>query len=97
MVQMAVRNLEINDRTVPNAFVITGDGKTTLQSYKSTVCVVYRENSQRVVVLGSRWNYSNTTRRHLYAFLEQEAFGKLNGKEVQKRIDNGTFHYDENM
>jgi len=51
-----------------NQFVITGDNKVVFQSYNST-CAVINEDGD--LILGYDWDYSKTTMKHLYLFLEE--------------------------
>ena len=50
-----------------NQFVITGDNKIVFQSYNSTCAVINRKGD---LILGTDWDYSKTTLKHLYLFLE---------------------------
>ena len=56
-----------------NQFVINKNGIVYFQSYESPICRI--ENNK--VTLTSDWDYSNTTRKHLYIFLEQNYKGYL--------------------
>lgn len=50
-----------------NQFVIYGgDAIVTLQSYNSIVAKI---NKKGTLIFGNDWNYSNTTLKHLYLFL----------------------------
>lgn len=50
-----------------NQFIIYGgDAMVTLQSYNSIVAKI---NKQGTLILGNDWNYSKTTLKHLYLFL----------------------------
>lgn len=56
-----------------NQFVVTDDyGNIYLQSYNS---VVARIANDRTLTLGTDWNYSNTTLRHLYRFIDEYGCG----------------------
>lgn len=51
-----------------NQFVIFGgDAIVTLQSYNSIVAKI---NKKGTLIFGNNWNYSKTTLKHLYLFLE---------------------------
>ena len=51
-----------------NQFVIYGgDAIVTLQSYNSIVAKI---NKKGTLIFGNDWNYSKTTLKHLYLFLE---------------------------
>lgn len=85
-----------------NQFLIEDDEKLIFQSYDSTVAIL--ENGQ--LILGKNWDYSNTTLRHLYKFLEDyyytqpiyEGLHTNNKKQaIQQLIDIGYIKYDENL
>lgn len=53
-----------------NQFVIYGgDAIVTLQSYNSIVAKI---NKKGTLIFGNDWNYSKTTLKHLYLFIEDE-------------------------
>ena len=49
-----------------NQFIITDGAKKVFQSYDSTIAKI---DANGVLTLGEDWNYSNTTRKHFYLFL----------------------------
>ena len=51
-----------------NQFLVEENGKIYFQSYESVVACWDRET--RTLTLGEDWDYSNTTRKHLYLFIE---------------------------
>lgn len=78
----------INDNGNPaaNQFVIKTKKATYFQSYRSVVCKIDGIN----IVLSMNWDYSNTTRKHLYIFLRQNGYYNLSSaKEVRKAIKEG--------
>lgn len=78
----------INDNGNPaaNQFVIKTKKATYFQSYRSVVCKIDGIN----IVLSMNWDYSNTTRKHLYIFLRQNGYYSLSSaKEVRKAIKEG--------
>lgn len=82
-----VRQL-INDNGNPaaNQFIIKTKEATYFQSYNSVVCKLYGVN----IVLSTNWDYSNTTRKHLYMFMRQNGYYNLSSaKEVRKAISEG--------
>ena len=82
-----VRQL-INDNGNPaaNQFIIKTKEATYFQSYDSVVCKLDGVN----IVLSTNWDYSNTTRKHLYMFMRQNGYCNLsNAKEVRKAISEG--------
>lgn len=78
----------INDNGNPaaNQFIIKTKKATYFQSYNSVVCKLDGIN----IVLSMNWDYSNTTRKHLYIFLRQNGYYKLSSaKDVRKAIKEG--------
>lgn len=49
-----------------NQFIISGNGATVFQSYDSTIAEIDKNGTLK---LGEDWNYSATTKKHLYLFL----------------------------
>ena len=85
-----------------NQFVITGEGKTIFQSYNSTIAIY--ENG--ILTLGSDWDYSTTTSKHLYLFISdyvnnpeiEEVNNKTNKRQyINKLIEKGTINYNEGL
>ena len=82
-----VRQL-INDNGNPaaNQFIIKTKEATYFQSYDSVVCKLDGVN----IVLSTDWEYSHTTRKHLYMFMRQNGYRNLSSaKEVRKAIKEG--------
>lgn len=82
-----VRQL-INDNGNPaaNQFIIKTKKATYFQSYDSVVCKLDGVN----IVLSTNWDYSNTTRKHLYMFMRKNGYYNLSSaKEVRKAISEG--------
>lgn len=78
----------INDNGNPaaNQFIIKTKKATYFQSYDSVVCKLDGVN----IVLSTNWDYSNTTRKHLYMFMRQNGYYSLSSaKEVRKAISEG--------
>ena len=53
-----------------NQFIIYGKNEIVFQSYESTIATI----KKGTLTLGEDWNYSNTTRKHLYLFLDDYLF-----------------------
>ena len=81
----------INDRDNPaaNQFVITIDGGYIFQSYDSIIAF-YKGGK---VYLTEDWDYSKTTRKHLYIFLRDycNACGHLRKKDILYEIKQGNY------
>lgn len=94
-----------------NQFHIYGDGNHYLQSYNSLVVKVDGERNTnvvspygyiKVITLGFNWDYSLTTLRHVYDFLEEYgniSFDGITNKKqyINKLIEDGTINYDWSM
>lgn len=81
-----------------NQFEIRDNNKLYLQSYDSLVV----ELSNGKIILGRDWDYSMTTSKHVYAFLEEYSrinfYGVKNKRAyVNKLIKEGKIEYNENM
>ena len=77
----------INDNGNPaaNQFIIKTKKAVYFQSYDSVVCKLDGIN----IVLSTNWEYSNTTRKHLYIFLRQNGYYNLSSaKDMRKAIKN---------
>ena len=87
-----------------NQFIITGKEGTVFQSYNSIIAILKDDNS---LTLGIDWDYSHTTLKHLYLFLDEycycvEGINTLrehsNKKAyIQKLIDKGIIKYNEEL
>lgn len=62
---MKVRQLENK-----NQFIMEDNKEIIFQSYESTIAIYNKD--KKSVVFGKDWDYSNTTRKHLYIFIDQE-------------------------
>lgn len=51
-----------------NNFIIENDGAFTFQSYDTLICEI--DFKQKVLKIGDMWDYSATTSKHFYKFLE---------------------------
>ena len=74
---MKVRQLENK-----NQFILEDDKKLIFQSYESTI-VVY-DKKKKTIIFGEDWDYSNTTRKHLYIFIDEELPDNENTHELIK-------------
>ena len=78
----------INDCGNPaaNQFVIKTEKATYFQSFKSVVCKLDGTS----IILSNHWEYSNTTRKHLYIFFRKNGFYSLSSaKDVREAIKDG--------
>ena len=92
-----------------NQFIIRGEGKTIFQSYQSEIAEISKDGK---LTLGIDWDYSITTLKHLYLFLNdyiqllnneiQKYIRELSTKRnkklyIQKLINNDIIKYNEKM
>ena len=92
---MKIENI-VNARgnKVANQFKIVAKNKTYFQSYNSVVASIDKTTGK--VELYKDWNYSNTTRKHLYNFLWEYGFRNLHGKKaIEAAIKTGEVSYSE--
>ena len=60
-----------------------------LFSYGVNVCNVSRETSGNIIItLGKKWDFSITTKKHIYDFLADFGYN-VDGKILEKSIENG--------
>ena len=83
-----------------NQFHLYEEGKHILQSYNSTVVVIDRATGS--ITLGEDWDYSTTTSKHVYLFLEEYGninfYGITNKRNyIRKLIENGTIKFDSEL
>lgn len=76
--EIKVKNL-INDNgnSTPNQFVIIIGRDIYFQSYDSIICKLHNGE----VILTKKWDYSYTTRKHLYMFLRNYSNYYVYGKK----------------
>lgn len=74
---MKVRQLENK-----NQFLMEDEKKVIFQSYESTIAIY--DKKKETIVFGKDWDYSNTTRKHLYIFIDQELPLNENTRELIK-------------
>ena len=81
-----------------------GEQIDILQSYDSKVVSITRDtsNNKPIIVIGYHWDYSLTTERHVYDFLEEYGnvyFTPHNTKKTQVKnmIEQHKIIYDEDM
>lgn len=64
-----------------NQFIITGENKTVFQSYESTIAEI---NGNGKLKLFADWDYSHTTKKHLYLFIND--FWDLLNRELRDSL-----------
>ena len=85
-----------------NQFLIYDSKSIIFQSYESTVAKI--DKTKRTLTLYADWDYSNTTRKHLYLFLNDYArytnniiyelnYSSNKRAYIQKLIDNKIIKY----
>ena len=86
---------------VRNQYVITGDYYKAFQSYDSLIAVYEMD----ILTLGKHWDYSVTTMKYLYQFLQENCYnifaklpeGKSRADSIRKAIAQGIITYDNSM
>lgn len=86
-----------------NQYVITSDDYFIFQSYDSLIAIYDRTN--KVLTVGIDWDYSNTTLKHLYIFIDEycyvsglNLYACNNKKKLLKRfIKENKIKYDAEM
>lgn len=73
--------INANGNAASNQFVITDGSKTTFQSYETTIAQQW--NNGLLVLDTNALNYSNTTSKHLFIFLNKDR------KEIESLIKSG--------
>jgi hypothetical protein len=88
MAKFNVSNI-INDNgnAASNQFIINTPKATYFQSYDSVVAKIDEKRGN--LILSDNWDYSNTTRKHLYIFLRMHGFCHLcSAKDMRNAIKN---------
>lgn len=88
-----------------NQFVIETEKDLYFQSYDS-VCARYNKDNN-FLYLNKDWDYSNTTRKHLYIFITEWCnlaaledailYAKSKRAEIKKMIKNRVIRIDKNL
>lgn len=92
MTTTRVKNLvNDNNNAAANQFVIRTTKAVYFQSYRSVVCKREGDETGKII-LSQHWDYSNTTRKHLYIFLRDYTCYKVRSKQdVLKLIKDKVF------
>ena len=95
-------DVKIHQLNNKNQFVINHNEMIYFQSYDSLVAA-YNTKTQKLVI-GCDWDYSNTTRKHLYIFMSDYCgfssdiyYAKNKRQLINKLIKNKVVSYDKNM
>ena len=75
-----------------NQFIIDTEKEITFQSYDSTIATINKKTG--VLTFGKDWDYSHTTRKHLYLFLQEYEWNIE--KYTYSKIFYGGFDYSKN-
>jgi len=89
-----------------NQFVLKHNNMIYFQSYDSLIAAYNKNNND--IILGCDWDYSNTTRKHLYIFLNEYCYvyggfnydlycAKNKRQFIQNCIKSKKIKYDSNM
>lgn len=78
--------MQVKQYKVKNQFIITNDGTITFQSYASTIATI--DNTKNTITIYKDFNYSKTTLKYFYQFIDEYANIKLDDtKNKQKQIE----------
>lgn len=95
--------MKVEQFKVKNQFIIRDEDKVFFQSYNSTIAKIEKIGLSREITLGADWDYSTTTSKYLYMFLEEEAgmyelYSQSNKRDyIKKLIKEGIIKYNENL
>ena len=85
----------------PNQFIIRVPNKVLFQSYYSIIAVLDDRDNVQPLTLGRDWDYSRTTLKYLYKFLDKYTHYNFehSKQHIQKMIDSGdgVIHYDADL
>lgn len=102
--------MKVEQFEVKNQFILEDDKQLIFQSYNSIIAVYDKENDE--MVLGYDWNYSTTTSKYLYKFIDTYFYyGNSKYKDlskdlcnsnnkrntIKKAIENGLIKLDEEL
>lgn len=65
-------DVKIHQLNNKNQFIIKSGNMVYFQSYDSLIAAYNKNNND--IILGCDWDYSNTTRKHLYIFLNEYCY-----------------------
>lgn len=71
-----------------NQFHLYGKNEDILQSYDSKVVEITYNGCIECITLGRDWNYSTTTSKHVYAFLDQYSRIRIDGVANKRKYIN---------
>lgn len=72
-----------------NQFRLYGDYKDILQSYDSKVVeITNNPGCVQCIILGRDWDYSTTTSKHVYAFLDEYSKVRIYGVKNKRKYIN---------
>jgi hypothetical protein len=77
-----------NGNPASNQFVITDGDKVFFQSYDSVVAM-WDKTNRRLFVTG-KWDYSVTTRKHFYIFLNDYTYVSGRREDVLRGLEDGS-------
>ena len=79
-----------------NQFLLQDSDYMYFQSYNSIIAKLHKTSG--ILTLGKDWEYSKTTRKYLYQFLnEYTRFTNVSKKEIEQLIKDKTIMIDNNL
>lgn len=99
-----LKKIHVSQLENKNQFLIIGDNFKVFQSYDSLIAIYNVDDGS--IILGCDWDYSNTTKKHLYIFMDDYCclkdidylYSKKNKSAyIKKLIKDGVIKYDPEM
>ena len=97
--------LKVKQLENKNQFLIIANDGVYFQSYSSLIA--YWDYAKQLLTVGCDWDYSNTTRKHLYIFIKEYCYlpeidaalynTNNKAKTIIKLIKDGVIEYDPEM
>lgn len=79
---MTNSNYKVEQFHNKNQFLIYGPEQIIFQSYNSTIAII----KDGALMLGPDWDYSKTTLKHLYLFLDEYRYKITTSNYLQEKI-----------
>ncbi len=84
-----MNNLKVEQFYAANQFRIYGDNLNILQSYDSKVVEITNyQGCYQCIILGRDWDYSRTTSKYVYMFLDEYSRVRIYGEANKRKYIN---------
>jgi len=94
MLPLSLKGIKVSNmmsksgREVPNQFIIQCNEGTIFQSYNSIICF---SPNKGPLILGPKWDYSNTTSKYRSEFLGEST------KDTRDKLNRGKYILDDTL